>query len=187
MLGYSAVLSLDDLARRWLGERGALEAALSIRHENGHFTDSTEGDEPRYQDMPHIGDFLMAEAAARIPLSNVDCEVRLQYKHFVAKDYAPFYSRGAGADVIFRWRLNGKLQPFSSTFYEYIFGNEVRWNEKHGKIPDARFFRNLWGVIIPGKAGDLQVFSSFDLGHGKGLWVFHEELRWGAGVRLAFF
>jgi hypothetical protein len=31
------------------------------------------------------------------------------------------------------------------------------------------------------------IFNAVEIGHGKGLGVYREEVRWGGGIRLAFF
>ena len=45
----------------------------------------------------------------------------------------------------------------------------------------------MTGVAFPGAVGEIQVFSAVEIGHGKGLNVYKEELRWGGGIRLAFY
>jgi len=185
--GASAAVSLDRLARTWLGARGELEAALSFRHESEHFTGSPDGSEPQYQDVPHIGNFLMPEVAARIPVGPVDLEFRLQVKAFLPQSGVRFYSVGPGADVIVRWRLCEWAQPFSATFAEYLVGMEASWEGRSGVVPDNYLVRNLTGVAFPNAVAEIQVFTSFAVGHGKGLLVYREEFLWGGGVRIAFF
>jgi hypothetical protein len=195
LYGFSLAISLDKIGRNWFGERGALEFTVTARHESEHFTASNdEITEPKYKGVPHIGNFLMLDLAARIPMGEFDMEVRTQHKIFVDED-APNYTYGPGFDLNFRWRRFRGIQPFSSTFFEYLFGNTIsaldKAAESHaslgGKIPDAYFLRNLTGVILHGIAGDLWVYTSFEVGHGKGLLIFQEDFRWGFGVRLVFF
>jgi hypothetical protein len=182
--GYSVALALDGLAHRVLGERGALEATLSLRHESEHFTGSTGGDAPKYEDYPHIGNFLMADVAVRLPAGNLDVELRVQCKWFPGGDQS--YTVGPGVDAIVRWHLLPRLEPFSSTFAEYLVGADRVWPDGRRGVPDDRLVRNLTGVILPGRFGDVQIFNSIELGDGKGLNVYKNELRWGGGVRLAF-
>ena len=53
-IAWPARLSLDRLARRWLGPRGALEAVVSVRHESEHSTASRDGPtDQRWQDVPN--------------------------------------------------------------------------------------------------------------------------------------
>jgi hypothetical protein len=183
--GYSVAIAFDDLARRHLGPRGAFEATLSLRHESEHFTGSTGGDTPRFQDVAHIGNFFLADVAVRLPAGAVDVELRLQNKIFVGE---ASYVVGPGADAIVRWHLSRWLKPFMSTFAEYIVGNDVTYDDgRRVRVPDDYMIRNLTGVILPGRLGDVQIFSAIEIGNGKGLNVVKEEVRWGGGIRLAFF
>ena len=169
--GWSLAASLDGLAQRTLGDGAALEASLSLRHESEHHTDG-----PRDEGIPHIGNCVLADAAVRVPAGPVDVELRLQTKLFLGERS---YTVGPGADLIVRWRLSRWVQPFSSTFAEVLLGA--------GEVPDDVMLRNLTGVILPGRIGDLQVFTSVEIGNGKSLNVYKREARWGGGVRLAFF
>ena len=193
--GYSLALSFDEWARSRLGPRSALEVALSVRHESEHHTASNdEITLPKYKNRPHIGNFVMLDAAVRVPLGDFEGEFRAQHKLFIGPGFSN-YTHGPGLDVIVRWRDFGGIQPFSSSFFEYLFGNTASASGQEaedfgglgGKIPDAYFFRNLTGIIVKGLLGDLYLYASLDVGHGKGLAVFDEDVRWGAGVRLAFF
>lgn len=181
LYGYSAAIAFEQLARRWMGERGALEATLSFRHESEHFTGSNSGPSTtEYTDLPHIGDFLMLDVAARVPLGRVDIETRVHYKAFFIHDpsdpRAP-YRHAAGTDVIVRVRAWERAHLFTSSFAEFIAAT--------GPAEDAFFFRNLTGVILPGRAGDMYVFMTADVGHGKGFLVHRKEASLGAGVRVA--
>ena len=186
LIGYSTALSFDDLAAGWWGERGAsgpggaFETTLSFRHESEHYTGSNEGGEGRADvaEVPHIGDFLMFDGAVRIPFGRLDLEARLQEKVFLNREDRAPYLHAPGADVVLRWRRWSALHPFSSTFAEYVFAG-------HGQ-PDHYLVRNLTGVIVPGRTGDIYVFGFADVGHRKGLLVFTEERKLGAGVRFAF-
>lgn len=182
--GYSTALDLVELGPRLLGAGGKLEATLSLRHESEHFTGSPSGDTPRFQDYPHIGNFVMADVAARIPAGPLDVELRLQTKVFLG---GRSYQVGPGADAIVRWRLSDRVQPFSALFGEVLVGADtVLEDGRAARVPDDWMVRNLTGVLLPGRLGDVQVFSAVEIGHGKGLNVFKKELRWGGGVRLAF-
>ena len=187
--GFSLALSFDEWARSLWGERGALELTVTGRHESEHSTaDNDEITIPEFKGRPDINNFIMIDAAARIPLGEFDCELRSQHKLFVGAD--PNYIYGPGLDVIFRWRGFKRFQPFSSTFVEYLFGNTVssgvRADGLGGRVPDAYFVRNLTGIIVNGIIGDMQIYTSLEVGHGKGLLVFDEDFRWGFGVRVAF-
>lgn len=183
--GYSIAASFERWARESLGERGALELCLSLRHESEHFTGSTGGDEPKYADRPLIGNFLMGDAAVRLPLGDFDLELRLQNKVWLGERA---YSVGPGGDVILRWLLSSRVRPFSASFAEYLFGRRTIWADGHDvRVPDDYLIRNLTGVAFPGAIGELQVFNALEIGHGKSLNVYREEVRWGGGIRLAFY
>jgi len=187
VLGFSTGVSLDDLAKRWLGPRGQLEAVLSYRHESEHFTGPRDPDDRTFDDIPIIGDFLMPDFAARFPVGPVDLEVRLQLKLFFPSGGFQQYIVGPGVDLIARWQLTDWVQPFVSVFGEYLWGNEEPYEGRTVDIPDNYLVRGLLGVVFPGRLGDVQLFTSLAVGHGKGLLVFREEFLWGWGVRLAFF
>ena len=175
--GYSAALSLDDLATRWLGARGALEATFSLRHESEHYTGSNEGgDAIDYSDRPHVGNFAMLDLAARVPVGDVDLVARLQEKQFLG---GGGYRLGPGFDLHARWRRWPRLHPFASLFGELLVGRD--------RYPDDRLLRGLLGVILPSRAGDIYLFLSADVGNRKGLAVTTEERTLGLGVRFAFY
>lgn len=183
--GYSVALAFDRWAQATLGQRAAFEIALSLRHESEHFTGSRAGDPPKYGDVPHMGNFAMVDAAVRLPVRNLDVELRFQNKVWLG---TRAYSVGPGADVIVRWRRWEWLYPFSATFAEYMFGRRTRWDDgRDVQVPDDYLIRNLTGVAFPGTVGEIQVFTSLEIGHGKGLNVYREEVRWGGGIRLAFY
>lgn len=195
LYGFSLALSLEHPGRRWFGPGGALEIAVSARHESEHFTaDNDAITEPRYRGVPHIGNALIVDGAARVPLRFGEAVIRLQHKLFIDGD-APNYTHGPGFDLHLRWRRRGVFHPFSSLFGEYLFGNTLSaatpGSEQHGglggMIPDAYFVRGLTGIVLNGAAADLWIYTSLEIGHGKGLLVFQEEVRWGAGVRLVLF
>jgi hypothetical protein len=45
----------------------------------------------------------------------------------------------------------------------------------------------LTGLAFPGVVGEFQIFNAIEIGHGKGFNVYREEVRWGGGIRLAFY
>ena len=178
LYGYSVAASLDDFANRHLGPRGALEFTLNFRHESEHYTGSNDGgDAIDYSDRPHIGNFVMLDVAARVPLGRLDLIGRLQHKFYIPN--AGGYSQGPGGDLTVRWRRWNHIHPFSSLFAEYLFGKNI--------YPDAYLVRNLTGFVVPSRAGDIYLFISADVGHRKGLAVFTEERTLGFGARFAFY
>jgi hypothetical protein len=192
--GFQTSIAFDEAGEKLFGKRGLLEATLGLRHESEHYTGSNEGDGGQdFSDVPHIGDFMLQDFAARIPSGPVDFEFRLQQKWFIPVDAGAangnlrLYTIGPGFDAIVRWRLLKWLHPFSSTFGEYLIGNQIRHEGKIVRVPDNYLLRNLTGVAFVGPMGEVQVFTSVSVGHGKGLRVFDEELLWGGGVRIAPF
>jgi hypothetical protein len=178
LYGAGAALPFDTAARRWLGDRGALELAFTARHESEHYTGSNDGgDGSDFSDVPHIGDLVMLDATARLPVGAIELIVRLQHKLFLPDRSG--YSHGPGGDLIVRVRRWRRIHPFSSTFAEYLLGTDG--------FPDAYLVRNLTGVIVPSQAGDLYLFVSADVGHRNGLAVFTEERTLGFGLRFAFY
>lgn len=178
LFGYSVAWSLDAIARDTCGERCALEATVSFRHESEHYTASNDGTtERRYVDYPHIGDFVMPDVASRLPLGNFDLTVRMQTKVWTSRHAQTPYRFGPGGDVVLRWRLWDHLHPFTSTFAEYYFASAA---------PDAYFIRNLSGVLIPSPYGDISVHFVSEVGHGKGFMVLREEASFGFGMSFAF-
>ena len=187
LLGVSASVEFEKLAEKLIGGRGVLEAVLSFRHESESYTTKRWGMDPAFVTVPNIGQCIILEAAARVPVRRVDLEFRAQNKFFVGFGERPAYRFGPGADLIARWRLLKWLHPFTSTFVEYLFGNERGFEKMVVRIPDNYFIRNLTGVIFHSDAADVQLFLSFRVGHGKGLLAFREEFIFGGGVRLAVF
>lgn len=179
LFGYSLAWSFDDLARDLCGARCALEATISFRHESEHYTASNDGTtERKYVDYPHIGDFVMPDVAWRMPLGDFDLTLRLQTKLWTSRHSQTPYRFGPGADVVLRWRLFERLHPFTSTFAEYYVADGA---------PNAYFIRNLTGVLIPSRYGDISVHFVSEIGHGKGFMVLREEASFGFGMRFSFF
>jgi hypothetical protein len=165
--GYSAALSFRDV----------YEVTLTARHESEHYTGSNSGGAGTdYSDVELIGDFLMLDGAARRRFGSLELCARLQYKQFLPDRSG--YTLGPGADVHVRWRRFAHAHPFNSLFAEYLVGA--------GRFPSAYLVRDLLGVIVPSRHGDIYVFVSGDVGHRKGLAVLTEEATLGFGVRFAF-
>jgi hypothetical protein len=192
--GGSLSLSAVRWGRALFGDGGKLEFTLSMRHESEH--SSTGGDYPPGLAEGYImGDFVMPDVAARIPVGRLDIELRAQLKVFVptpvaAESSDANYRLGPGFDAIFRWRLHPLVHPFSSTFFEYISGDETaaRVIDAPGtyaavKVPDLFLFRTQLGGIVVLRPADLQVFTFLEVGHGEGVLKFREEVRWGFGTR----
>lgn len=184
LLGYSLALSLEDIARRWLGEGGGLEAALCFRHESEHYTGSRYQTEPMFEAVPNIGNFFMPDLAARKAFSMLDLDIRVQNKFFLPDEA---YSLGPGADLIFRLRAFSWAHPFLSIFGEYLFGDEDDWLGERRKTPDNYIARALLGLVFPGRTADLQVYAAAAVGHDKGLLAFERDVRFGWGIRISLF
>jgi hypothetical protein len=189
LMGYSLALSLEELARRWLGPRGALEIAVSFRHESEHWTGGSAEDNEkwsrRFAGAPHIGDFIMPDLAIRAPAGPVDIEFRVQCKTFLPT-YGN-YTAGPGLDLIFRWRVVDWVHPFLSLFAEYLFGDTKTLAGERQEIPDNYLARGLLGVMFPGETADIQIFAAVAHGHDKGLLVLRKDTRFGWGIRIGFF
>lgn len=180
--GYSIAVSLDRVARRYLGTGSALEAAVSGRHESEHYTGSNDGGPGTdYSDRPHIGNFIMLDFAIRYRIRRVDLIGRVQHKFFLPD---AGYTHGPGGDLAVRWRLCRWVHPFASFFGEYLFGATYFGPTRY---PDAYLLRGLAGVILPSRFGDLYIYMSGDVGHRKGLAVYTEEATLGGGLRVAFY
>jgi hypothetical protein len=178
VVGYSLAASFDSFAQSRCGRRCALEATLSLRHESEHYTGSNSGDPGTdFRHVPHIGDFVMPDAALRLPLGELDLVARAQLKVFLPRRSG--YRLGPGGDLGARWRRWERVHPFSSVFAEYLTGD--------GAFPDAFLVRNLTGVVLPSDHGDLYLFLSADVGHRKGLAVYTREATLGLGARAAFY
>jgi len=189
LLGYSLALSLERLARDWLGPRAGLEAAVSFRHESEHWTGGPPADNelwgPRFADAPHIGDFVMPDVALRAPAGPFDIDFRLQCKAFLPS--YDNYSVGPGFDLIFRWLLTSWVHPFLSVFGEYLFGKTEEVGGERVEVDDNYLVRGLLGVIFPGDVADIQIFAAVDHGHDKGVLVSRVETRFGWGIRIGLF
>ncbi len=173
--GYQLAASLDALARRWC-EGCALEAVLALRHESEHYTGSNSGGPGTdYSDVPHVGDFVMLDVAARRPWGALDGWVRVQHRGFLPGRSG--WSQAPALELGTRWRRGQRIDLFASGFAEYAWGTRG--------FPDAYLARALAGVVLPSARGDLYVYLSADVGHREGLAVFTEERTLGAGVRLA--
>jgi len=189
LLGPSLAVSWERLAADLLGPGGILESAISFRHESEHFTGSRWDTEPVFPFVPHVGDFIILDAAVRIPIRSLDLEARLQNKFFFFP-HLPAYTFGPGADLIIRWRLRPFFHPFSSTFFEYLFGHRAEYDPFPGicfRVPDKYYFRNLTGIILSYAGNEVLLFNSLRVGHGLGLLGFREEFTWGGGIRFILF
>jgi hypothetical protein len=175
LYGYAAAVAFDDLAERAFAHPyGALEGTLTFRHESEHYTGSNHGDEGKdVSRVPQVGDFVMLDAAARVPAGAWTFTFRLQHKVFLPDRSS--YRQGPGADAIVRWQPISRIHPFASVFGEVLTGDV-----------DAYLVRSLAGVVLPSSSGDLYVFLSADVGHRKGLAVLTEERTLGFGLRFAF-
>ena len=176
LLGYSLALSFDDVGRRLLGLDGALEIALSFRHESEHVTHLSGFNASAYDGAPHIGDFLMLDIAARKVAGAFVIKARIQQKVFL-----PTYDNyvvGPGGDLVCQWWALPWFHPFVSVFGEYLFGKNA---------PDAFIVRSLMGAIFPGRRADVQVYFVLAYGHDKGVLVLEKGLRYGYGIRVGVF
>jgi len=177
----SLALSAERLARRWLGERGAIEIAWSAGHESDHVTGASFDDAPNRGDIlaGGGGEFLIDEIAARFPLSPaVDAWMRMEERTYLrgAIRHAP------GVEAGLRWRATSVLQPIVSLFAEALLVDHGLNAAKNGGFASI-----LAGLALHGAAGEMTPFVSVDVGNGKGLLINRHELRVSVGVRYAPF
>jgi hypothetical protein len=180
LLGYSAAISFDRFAARAIGRGGALEGTVSYRFENEHFMRPNEGESVgAFASLPQVGELIMVDLALRAPFGRWEVETRVQHKFFIVVqgDKVAPYQHAPGADVIVRFKAFSKVHFFSSTFAEFFIAGTPEG--------DAFFFRNLTGVTIPGRIGDLSIFAATDVGHGKGFLVDRRSASLGGGLRIA--
>jgi len=176
LVGLSASVSADALARRWFGRGASLELSLVLGHESDHYSG---------HDSPVLlpgalsnvtGDFVAPDVALRAPLGRFLVTARLS-------DRA--YLRGAlvdapGADLGLRLRVHPLVQPTLALYGEHIFPREAG---AHGGF----FGRALAGVGFVGRLGEVTPFISGDAGNGKGVLVSRREARFSGGIRYAPF
>ncbi len=181
--GAFVAFAFPEFAEQYLGERANMEVALSAEHESDHESDGTD---ERYALTSHIGDYLMPEAAARFWTGPVRMDLRTRIKLFTQLNKRS-YSYGPSVEVITLWPAAKRVQPFVSHVYEHLFGDH---NFNFGlplKNPDNYHFRQLAGIVLPGKFADFALYSALAMGHGKGKLVFREQLTWGWGARVVLF
>lgn len=177
LVGLSAALSSDWLARRWFGPRSRIEIVFVAGHESDHEDDFRQTPGPRDIPFGGGGDFLAPDLAVRLPLGQrADVTVRLQERFYVKGPLA----HAPGADLVVRVRLGPVVQPSLAIFGEQIIADDAQ-------ARDTFFARALLGIGFRGTAGVLGPFASFDIGAGKGLLINRREARFSAGVRYAPF
>jgi hypothetical protein len=177
LVGFSAALSSDWLARRWFGPGSRVEITLGAGHESDHEDDFRQTPGPRDIPFGGGGDFLAPDLAVRLPLgARADVTVRLQERVYVrgALAHAP------GADLVLRVRPWPAVQPSLALFGEQIIADDAQ-------ARDTFFARALLSLGFTGTVGVLGPFASFDVGAGKGLLINRREARFSAGVRYAPF
>ena len=177
----SLALSAERLAKRWLGDRGAIEIAAMAGHESDHVTGASFDDVHGPGDILYGGggEFVTFDVAVRAPLgASVDVWGRVANRR---------YLRGAildapGIEGGVRWRVDKVLQPLLSVFAERLFVD-------HGQngADNGGFASLLAGVAVHGAMGELVPFVSLDAGNGKGLLINRRETNLTIGVRFAPF
>jgi len=184
LLAYELACSFDEFAQRHLGERGALELSLGYYHESDHHTASpgvpaTSADELLVRHS-QIGNFVAADLGLRFARYGLVFVLRQQAKLFRngTDASAPFRAGTAGEFVLELPALSRAAVPFWSNF------GEVLLEPGHAS---TRSFRSLLGVGLPGRAGAVRVYASFDDGAGKGLLIRDHERALGLGFRFTPF
>jgi hypothetical protein len=181
MYRVSLALSAERLARRWLGDHGAIEIAMSVGHESDHVTGASFDDVRARGDIEAGGggEFIIYEIATRAPLgAKVDVWARIADRQYLrgAILHAP------GLEGGLRWRAGRVLQPIVS-----IFGERLLVDPNLNHASDGGFASLLAGVAIHGAAGELIPYLSVDAGNGKGLLINRREIDLVIGVRFAPF
>jgi hypothetical protein len=177
----SLALSAERLARRWLGDRGAIEIAMMAGHESDHVTGASFDDVHGRGDIEAGGggEFVVYDVAMRAAVgASVDVWARVAERRYLrgAILHAP------GVEGGLRWRATRVLQPLVSVFAERLF---VDPNVNGGN--DGGFASILAGVAVHGQVGELLPFLSIDAGNGKGLLINRREINLTVGVRFAPF
>ncbi|MCB9369573.1 MAG: hypothetical protein H6507_10730 [Calditrichaeota bacterium] len=185
VFGFSTMFALDRLGEKTFGQGGNIEFGFSVRHESDH----------GYDDLwfhifgpPDVGNFVMPEAAVRIPLGKASFDLRAQDKVFFGDSYDKSYTHGPGAELIARWRFRKGAYPFMSHYWEYLIGELEPYSYRlKRKTPDNQYYRSLVGIVLPGKHADLALYSAMMAGNQKGLQEFKQQFTWGWGLRIVLF
>lgn len=184
LFGFSTAFAFDGFAQRTLGPGSELELAVSIHHESSHDVDQPYW----FFYAPIVGDFVQADLAVRQPWHRMLFDVRVQNKFFVGTKTRRNYANGPGAEVIARWKVIRAVQPFTSHYFEYLVGS--RRPTSAGlvlKVPDNQYYRNLIGVVFPGRFADFALYASYMSGNQRGQQAFKEQNSWGWGMRVVLF
>lgn len=181
LYGVSFALSAEALARRALGERGAIEIAVSFGHESDHVTGESFDDVRAPGDIAYGGggDHVTFDVAARTRLG--------RFVEVWARPGDRIYVRGPlrhapGLDLGLRLRAHPLLQPVIGAF-----GEGLLVDRSQGGAKDGFFASLLAGVAVAGRAGEITPFVAWEVGNGKGLLINRREARFGGGVRYAPF
>jgi hypothetical protein len=201
LVGASVSLEVPGIARAWLLPGADMEVSLVVGNESDHATSASSSvlapPGPLAIAFGGGGDFLAPDLAVRLPAGRaVAITIRLQDRIYfnelplfvgsrVASDaIADSLHEGLlnapGADLVVRWQAAPWAMPQLALFGEHLFAHDAF-------VPDGQFFRAMAGIVLPGHAGELEPFASFDGGNGKGLLVQERELRLSVGVRYAIF
>jgi len=184
--GFQLAVAPRALGQRLFGEGGLVEATAGLRHESDHHTASNGGGSSTdYSRVPQLGNFVLLDLAARIPRGPFELTLRAQSKVFAGGPRN--YRIGPGFDAVLVARVWPRAWLFSSLFGEWLVGNWIALEGDRFRVPDDRTLRLLAGVLLPGRVGNIQIFTSVSVGNGKGLQVLKQELLWGGGIRLALF
>lgn len=176
ILGYSTVFSLHRLADKMFGIGGGFEIGLLFRHESEHYTAPFEIEGSIIEVLPpNIGDCIITDIGIRIPVKRLELDFRLQNKFFFPSSE---YSFGPGIDIILRFKILRYMHLFSSIFSEYLFRKDRNGRENY-------YLGNITGIVFPGKIAELQIFSIFSTGYGKGLLSYIKENSIGWGIRVS--
>ncbi|MFI5301756.1 MAG: hypothetical protein ACHREM_27010 [Polyangiales bacterium] len=194
-----AAIELRALARKLLPRDGVVELTFGVGRESADSLGHNRPDVASPRDLPFGGggDWLSFDLALRSPLGHgFELTLRLGDRVYwnafplifgaqmasdvVASDLRESLLDEASAELIVRWRATTWMHPTLSLFAERLISHDALAN-------DGTFARALLGAVLPGRAGELEPFVSFDAGSGKGLLIDRRELRLSLGVRDAIF
>jgi len=183
--GYGVSQTLDDLSPTLFDKPSQCELYIGWRHESDHFTGSEEGDhEPRFWQTPNIGDWFQFEEALRTPYKNIRNDIRLIQKYYIPVEGNRAYNFSLAMDFILEYKPYKKFHPYSSTYVEYLNGNEWEVAGIDAGVPDAKYFYQHFGVSIKGKYLRLKLYTLISSGNGKGKLMFEKSGQWGWGISV---
>ncbi len=185
--GYGISQTVNSLSELLFSRKELVELYLGWRHESDHFTGDEAGDSnPREWDIPNVGDWIHVDEAVRIPLGRLHGDLRFIQKYYIPVEGNRAYRYALAGDLIIEWDLFERAHPYSSSFAEYMKGNEYDIMDSgiRAGVPDAKFFYQHFGISFKGKIINMNVFTLLSYGNGKGYLIYDRTSQWGWGVSI---